>query len=191
MTATILAFTFGKYVVSAGKGAESNTSLSLSATSVMAGDAVTLTAFVGGPGRSTPEGTVQFTAGSMNIGSAPTLLGRATVTTSSLTPGTYEVVASFTGQVGSTSSQSTPVALTVTQIPTTLALTANPVECGRGYAGDDHGDAGLSGDEPAAERNDDDQGRLDDDCNAGSGGWRGELHDEHAGCGDALVECEL
>ncbi len=92
----------------------------------MAGDSVTLTAFVGGPGRSTPEGTVQFTAGSMNIGSAPTLLGRATVKTDSLTPGTYEVVASFTGQVGSTSSQSTPVALTVTQIPTTLALTANP-----------------------------------------------------------------
>ncbi len=121
------AFTFGEYVVSAGKGAESNTSLSLSATSITAGDAVTLTAFVGGPGRSTPEGTVQFTAGSMNIGSAPTLLGRASVTTSSLTPGTYEVVASFTGQVGSTSSQSTPVALTVTQIPTTLALTANPV----------------------------------------------------------------
>jgi hypothetical protein len=125
-------FTFGKYVVSVGKGAASNTSLSLSATSVTAGNPVMLTAFVGGPGRSTPEGTVQFTAGSMNIGSAPTLLGRATVKTSSLTPGTYEVVASFTGQVGSTSSQSTPVALTVTQIPTTLALTANPASATAG-----------------------------------------------------------
>ena len=41
-------------------------------------------------------------------------------------PGTYELVASFTGNVGSTSSQSTPVALTVTQVPTTLALAANP-----------------------------------------------------------------
>ena len=120
------AFTFGNYAVSVARGASSNTSLSLSATSVMAGDPVTLTAFVGGPGRSTPEGTVQFTAGSMNLGSAPTLLGKASVTTSSLTPGTYELVAAFTGQVGSTSSQSTPVALTVTQIPTTLALTANP-----------------------------------------------------------------
>ena len=120
------AFTFGKYVVSVARGAASNTSLNVSATSVTAGDAVTLTAFVGGPGRSTPEGTVQFTSGSMNIGSAPTLLGKAMVTTNSLTPGTYELVASFTGQVGSTSSQSTPVALTVTQIPTTLALTANP-----------------------------------------------------------------
>jgi hypothetical protein len=63
----------------------------------------------------------------VNIGSAPTNgQGSATVTTSSLTPGTYQVVASFTGQQGSTASQSTPVALTVTQIPTTLALTANP-----------------------------------------------------------------
>src|SRR6201996_4520940 len=126
------AFTFGNYAVSVARGASSNTSLSLSATSVMAGDPVTLTAFVGGPGRSTPEGTVQFTAGSMNLGSAPTLLGKASVTTSSLTPGTYELVAAFTGQVGSTSSQSTPVALTVTQIPTTLALTANPASATAG-----------------------------------------------------------
>jgi hypothetical protein len=36
------------------------------------------------------------------------------------------VVASFTAPSGSTASQSTPVVLTVTQIPTTLALTANP-----------------------------------------------------------------
>ena len=118
--------TFGNYVVSVAKGAASNTSLSLSATNVMAGNPVTLTAFVGGPGRSTPQGTVQFTAGSENLGSAATFLGKAIVTTNSLTPGTYEVVATFTGQVGSTSSESTPQALTVTQIPTTLALTANP-----------------------------------------------------------------
>jgi polygalacturonase len=120
-------FTFGSYAVAVGRGDTSNTSLSLSATSVTAGNPVTLTAFVGGHGHSTPEGTVQFTAGSLNIGSAPTNgQGSATVTTSSLTPGTYNVVASFTGQQGSTSSQSTPVALTVTQIPTTLALTASP-----------------------------------------------------------------
>ena len=188
-------FTFGKYVVSVGRGAESNTSLNLSETSVMAGDAVTLTAFVGGPGRSTPQGTVKFTAGSLDIGSAPTFgLGRATVTTSSLTPGTYNVVASFTGQVGSTSSQSSPQTLTVTQIPTTLALTANPSTAVSGTRGDNHGDGELSGDEPAAERNGDDPGyykRLEDDCDAGAGGWFGELHDEHAGCGNALVECEL
>jgi hypothetical protein len=121
------AFTFGNYVVSVGRGDTSNTSLSVSATSITAGNPVTLTAFVGGHGHSTPQGTVQFTAASLNIGSAPTNgQGSAMVTTSSLTPGTYNVVASFTGQQGSTSSQSTPVALTVTQIPTTLALTANP-----------------------------------------------------------------
>lgn len=129
------AFTFGNYVVSVGRGAESNTSLNLSETSVMAGDTVTLTAFVGGPGRSMPQGTVKFTAGSLDIGSAPTFgLGKATVTTSSLTPGTYNVVASFTGQVGSTSSQSAPQTLTVTQIPTTLALMASPATAVSGTA---------------------------------------------------------
>jgi hypothetical protein len=128
-------FTFGNYVVSVGRGAESNTSLNLSGASVMAGDAVTLTAFVGGPGRSTPQGTVKFTAGSLDIGSAPTNgQGSATVTTSSLTPGTYQVVASFTGQQGSTSSQSAPQTLTVTQIPTTLALTASPATAVSGTA---------------------------------------------------------
>lgn len=121
------AFTFGNYAVSVGRGNASNTSLSISAASVPAGNPVTLTAFVGGNGHSTPQGTVQFTAGSMNLGSAQTFgTGSASVTTSSLTPGTYNVVASFTGQQGTTSSQSTPVALTVTQIPTTLTLTANP-----------------------------------------------------------------
>lgn len=121
------AFTFGDYAVSVGRGDTSNTSLSVSATSVMAGDPVTLTAYVGGHGHSTPAGTVQFTAGDVNLGSAPTnAQGSATVTTSSLTPGTYNVVASFTGQQGSTSSQSTPVTVAVTQIPTTLTLSANP-----------------------------------------------------------------
>ncbi|HZQ41699.1 MAG TPA: Ig-like domain repeat protein [Acidobacteriaceae bacterium] len=119
------AFTFGNYAVSVGRGDTSNTSLSVSATSVMAGDPVTLTAYVGGHGHSTPAGTVQFTAGDVNLGSAPTnAQGSATVTTSSLTPGTYNIVASFTGEQGSTPSQSTPVAVTVTQIPTTLTLTA-------------------------------------------------------------------
>lgn len=121
------AFTFGNYAVSVGHGDTSNTSLSVSATSVMAGNPLTLTAFVGGHGNSTPAGTVQFTAGGMNIGSAATnAQGSASVTTSSLTPGTYNLVASFTGQQGSTSSQSSPVAVTVSQIPTTLTLAANP-----------------------------------------------------------------
>ena len=127
------AFTFGNYAVSVGRGNTSDTSLSLSASSITAGDPVTLTAFVGGHGHSLPQGTVQFTAGSLNIGSAPTnAQGSATLTTSSLTPGTYNVVASFTAPSGATASQSTPVALTVTQIPTTLALTANPASAVKG-----------------------------------------------------------
>lgn len=127
------AFTFGNYVVSVSRGNTSDTSLSISAASITAGDPVQLTAFVGGHGHSLPQGTVKFTAGSLNIGSAPTnAQGSAMLTTSSLTPGTYNVVASFTAQGGSTASQSTPVALTVTQIPTTLALTANPATAVKG-----------------------------------------------------------
>src|SRR5215469_4235056 len=57
------AFTFGNYAVSVGRGNTSDTSLSISAPSITAGDPVTLTAFVGGHGHSLPQGTVQFTAG--------------------------------------------------------------------------------------------------------------------------------
>ncbi len=129
------AITFGNYALSVGRGDTSNTSLSLSATSVMAGDAVTLTAYVGGHGHSTPQGTVEFTAGGENLGSAATnAQGSASVTTSSLTPGTYSVIASFTGQQGSTASQSSPQTLTVTQIPTTLTVAANPATAVQGTA---------------------------------------------------------
>lgn len=120
------AFTFGNYVVSVATGAATSTSVSLSATSITAGNPVTLTAMVAGPGRASPQGSVEFTAGTENLGSVVTFLGQGSVTTSSLTPGTYSVVASFTGNVGSTASQSTPVTLTVTQVPTTMTLTANP-----------------------------------------------------------------
>ena len=44
------AFTFGNNALSVGRGDTSNTSLSLSTTSVTAGNPVTLTAFVGGHG---------------------------------------------------------------------------------------------------------------------------------------------
>jgi len=124
------AFTFGNYAVSVGHGDTSQTSLSASASSIVAGNPVSFTAFVGGHGQSTPVGTVVFSAGSVNLGSATLdAQGQATISTSSLTPGTYQVIASFTGQQGSTSSQSSPVSVTVSKVGTTLALTsstANP-----------------------------------------------------------------
>ena len=150
----------------------------------MAGDAVTLTAFVGGPGRSTPQGTVKFTAGSLDIGSAPTFGLEATVTTSSPTPGTYNVVASFTGQVGSTSSQSAPQTLTVTQIRTMLGLTASPATAVSGTAVTMTAMVSY----PATSLLPSGTMRILDTTGGGSRrlrrwrwrGWLGELHDEHA-----------
>lgn len=121
------AFTFGSYMVSVGQGNATQTSLSASATSLQAGNAVSFTALVGGHGNSTPAGTVTFSAAGENLGTATVnAQGQATVSTSTLTPGTYQVIASFTGQQGSTSSQSSPVTVTVAQVPTTLGLAVSP-----------------------------------------------------------------
>jgi hypothetical protein len=68
---------------------------------------------------------VSFTAGSLNLGTVPLDgSGNASITTSTLTPGTYSVVASFTGQQGSAGSQSSPVSVTIAKVPDTLALSA-------------------------------------------------------------------
>jgi len=98
-----------------------------------AGESITFNASVTGPGHSTPSGTVKFTAGSINLGTVATdSNGNASITTTSLTPGNYSVVAAFTGQQGSTSSESAPVALTISKIPTTLMLTPIPSTTGVG-----------------------------------------------------------
>ena len=127
------AFTFGNYTVAVGGGRSTSTSLTASSTSMTAGESITFNASVTGPGHSTPSGTVRFTAGSINLGTVATdSNGNASITTTSLTPGNYSVVAAFTGQQGSTSSQSAPVALTISKIPTTLMLTPIPSTTGVG-----------------------------------------------------------
>jgi polygalacturonase len=127
------AFNFGNYTVAVGHGKDTSTSLAVSSSSMTAGESVTFNATVTGPGQSTPSGTVRFTAGTINLGSVATdSNGNASITTTSLTPGNYSVVASFTGRQGSSSSQSAPVALTITKIPTTLTLTPSPGTTGVG-----------------------------------------------------------
>lgn len=127
------AFTFGNYALSVGSGESTQTALSVSSTTMTAGESVTFSASVTGPGHSTPSGTVTFTAGSLNLGSVATdAHGDAAVTTTSLTPGAYSAIASFTGQPGSSPSQSTPVSVTITQVPTTLTLSPNPGTAGLG-----------------------------------------------------------
>jgi polygalacturonase len=127
------AFTFGNYILSIGRGKSTQTALTVSSSTMTAGENVTFSASVSGPGHSTPSGTVTFTAGSLNLGSVATdANGDAAVTSTSLTPGTYSVIASFTGQPGSSPSQSTPVSVTITQVPTTLTLSPNPGTAGLG-----------------------------------------------------------
>lgn len=128
-------FRFGNYPLSVGGGTSTSTTLSISSTTLTAGQSVTFSALVTGPGHSTPAGTVSFTSGSVNLGTVPVdSAGNASLTTSTLTPGTYPVVASFTGQQGSTPSQSTHVTLTISKISDTLALTATPSPANVGTA---------------------------------------------------------
>jgi large repetitive protein len=130
---TYPAFTFGNYTLSVGRGKSTQTGLTVSSSTMTAGENVTSSASVTGPGHSTPSGTVTFTAGSLNLGSAATdANGNAAVTTTSLTPGAYSVIASFAGQPGSSPSQSTPVSVTIIQVPTTLTFSASPATAGVG-----------------------------------------------------------
>lgn len=120
-------FIFGSYTVAVGRGRDTETNLTASTTSLDAGQPLSLSAAVTAPGKSTATGTVKFTAGTTDLGSVATdSNGDAHLTTSSLTPGTYNVVASFTGQQSSSASQSSPLVITVAKMPTTLTLSAAP-----------------------------------------------------------------
>jgi polygalacturonase len=129
------AFTFGSYTVAVGHGDSTSTALSISSVTMTAGESVTLSASVTGNGDSKPAGTVKFTAGPVDLGTA-TLdsAGNASITTSTLTPGTYNVVASFTGQQAYSASQSSPQALTIAKIPDTLAVSTTPATVTAGSA---------------------------------------------------------
>jgi len=120
------AFTFGSYTVAVGGGRSTSITLGASSSTPTAGESVTLSASVTGPGHSTPQGTVSFTADAINLGMVPLdSSGNAALTTTSLTPGTYSVLASFTGQQSSAHSQSSPVLLTIAKVPDTLAVTTS------------------------------------------------------------------
>jgi len=121
------AFKFGNYTVAVGSGRSTSTSLSASSSTLTAGQTVTFSATVTAPGHSIPSGTVTFTSGSLNLGTVPlNSSGQASITTSSMTPGTYSVVASYTGQQSSMPSQSSPVSVVIAKVPDTLALSATP-----------------------------------------------------------------
>jgi sugar lactone lactonase YvrE len=75
-------------------------------------------------------GTVNFTDGGNAIGSAVlNASGVATLTTSSLTPGTHSIIANYAGDGRASASTSTPLALNVRQTTTVaLATSASPAQ---------------------------------------------------------------
>jgi hypothetical protein len=106
----------------------SNTTLTLSASTVTVGQKVTLTAKVTGPtGAPTPTGTVTFNNGSTALGTGTLdTTGTATYSTTTLTATTYTLTAAYGGDANYSTSTSTAQALTVDPIATTTALTIAP-----------------------------------------------------------------
>jgi sugar lactone lactonase YvrE len=91
----------------------------------IADSAVTFTATVTSNG-AVPTGTITFLADGASIGSAPLSAGgTATLTNSSLTPGTHSVIAAYSGDANNTASTSFAISQVVDTIPTTTTLTSS------------------------------------------------------------------
>jgi hypothetical protein len=93
------------------------------------GQPIVLTATVGAvaPGAGTPTGTVTFTDGVANLGSASVTGGQAAVTTAGLAVGTHNLSASYGGD-GNFKASVASLAQTIERAPTATAVTssANP-----------------------------------------------------------------
>jgi hypothetical protein len=104
------------------------TSLAASPSTLYLGQTLTLTATVTAASGAVPEGIVTFFNNGATLGSA--LLGPNGVVVLPLTPaiGIYSITASYGGSsTNMPSVSSPPAAVTVTTIPTTTALAANPL----------------------------------------------------------------
>jgi hypothetical protein len=109
------------------------TTLSSSNATVTVGTSVTLSASVTSTNGPVPTGTVQFTAGSTLLGTG-TLdgTGNTSLLLSSLAPGTYKILATYSSDADNATSVSTPLSETIQQIPTTTAVVSdtNPASAG-------------------------------------------------------------
>lgn len=101
-----------------------STIISSSATNVVSGRPVTLTAAVTAP-ESTPGGTVRFMNGNVLIGTGILTDGVAAVITSTLPIGTNNVSAIYSGDSNNTTSTSPPIAITVVQTPSTTVISSS------------------------------------------------------------------
>jgi len=109
------------------------------------GTPVTLTATVTPPAAGTPTGTVTFKDGTTVLGTAPVDgTGKATLTTSNLTPGTHSITAVYSGGPGFLTSVSPPLVQTVSAgtgngsgsgSGTGAASSAGTLNGGKGIAG--------------------------------------------------------
>jgi RHS repeat-associated protein len=98
-------------------------SLSTSSSSPYVGDAVTLTATIGG---NNPTGTVTFMNGAETLGAAPVTSGAATLNTVFGSAGNKSLTAVYSGDANNGSITSPAKSLGVWKKPTTTTITVNP-----------------------------------------------------------------
>jgi Bacterial Ig-like domain (group 3) len=77
-----------------------------------------------------PTGTVTFISAGVTLGTAPILNGHADTTVSFPDPGTYTVTASYVGDGNNQASSSSPLSITVAQIPSTTLLSVDTLTPG-------------------------------------------------------------
>jgi hypothetical protein len=109
------------------------TTISSSNTTVTVGTSFTLSASIISSNGPIPTGTVQFTIGSTVLGTgALNGVGNASLVLSTLAPGTYKILATYSSDSDDAISVSTALSETVQQIPTTTAVVSdtNPASAG-------------------------------------------------------------
>jgi len=109
------------------KQAQTATTVTATPSPGIAGGPETITATVTvTSGSGTPTGTVTFTSGTTQLGSAPVSnTGTATITPA-LAQGSYQIVATYSGDANNQGSASAPLPLTVSQATTQTALVVAP-----------------------------------------------------------------
>jgi hypothetical protein len=107
--------------------AQTATTVTAAPSPGIAGGPETITATVKvTAGSGTPTGTVTFTSGVTQLGSAPlSAAGTATITPA-LAQGSYQIVATYSGDSNNSGSASAPLALTVVPAATETVLTVSP-----------------------------------------------------------------
>jgi len=107
--------------------ATTTTKLSSSNNPSVYGQRVTFTAVVtaNAPGGGTPTGTVTFMNGTSVLGSGTLSGGRATLSTSALTPGSYSISVNYSGDANDMASSSIVVTQVVNEASTSATLTSS------------------------------------------------------------------